>query len=65
MDIAKIRKKIKKLEETTKHENNKTEQKENVEQRTPEVAAVPQSVDVKTEAKQEDVKKPELISKAE
>ena len=28
MDIAKIRKKIKKVEETTKHENNKTEQKE-------------------------------------
>ncbi|MBI4680611.1 MAG: chemotaxis protein CheW [Nitrospirae bacterium] len=65
MDIAKIRKKIKKAEETTKYENNKTEQKESVEQRTPEVTAVPQGVDVETETKQEDVKKPELISKAE
>ena len=65
MDIAKIRKKIKKAEETTKHENNKTEQKESVKQRTPEVAAVPQGVDVEIETKQEDVKKPELISKAE
>lgn len=65
MDIAKIRKKIKKVEETTKHENNKTEQKESVKQHTPEVTAVPQGADVETETKQEDVKKPELISKAE
>ena len=65
MDIAKIRKKIKKVEETTKHENNKTEQKEIVEQRTPEVTAAPQGADVETKTKQEDVKEPELISKAE